>query len=77
MHEREGYFGNYGGQYAPEVLIPALRELEEAYRTLAQEPEFQEELSHLLSAYGGRPTPLFRADRLTAKLGGARIYLKR
>ncbi|MGI6082052.1 MAG: tryptophan synthase subunit beta [Limnochordia bacterium] len=77
MHRREGYFGDYGGQYAPEVLIPALRELEEAYRTFAQRPEFQQELSYLLSAYGGRPTPLFRADRLTARLGGARIYLKR
>ncbi|MGI6609125.1 MAG: tryptophan synthase subunit beta [Limnochordia bacterium] len=77
MHRRNGHFGDYGGQYVPEVLMPALRELEEAYQTISQQSQFREELSYLLSAYCGRPTPLFRADRLAARLGGAKIYLKR
>lgn len=70
-------FGRYGGQFVPETLMPALAELEQAYRSAQQDPAFQQELSSLLSTYVGRPTPLFHAARLSAELGGAQIYLKR
>lgn len=70
-------FGQYGGQYVPEVLMPAIRELEEAFLTFCQDESFQTELDSLLKAYVGRPTPLFYARRLSENLGGAQIYLKR
>jgi tryptophan synthase beta chain len=72
-----GRFGEYGGRYVPEVLIAALQELEEAYQRIARSPKFQAELDDLLATYAGRPTPLTCARRMTADLGGARIYLKR
>ena len=72
-----GFFGPYGGQYVPETLMPALLELEEAYDRYKGDPEFQTELSSYYRHYGGRPTPLFFARRLTEHVGGARIYLKR
>ena len=72
-----GKFGPYGGQFVPEVLMPALAELEEAYETAKQDPEFQATLNHLFKTYVGRPTPLTYAGRLTKHLGGAKIYLKR
>src|SRR6058998_2669296 len=72
-----GFFGPYGGQYVPETLMPALLELEEAYERYKADPEFQAELASYYRHYGGRPTPLFFARRLTDLLGGARIYLKR
>jgi len=72
-----GRFGEYGGRYVPEVLIAALTELDEAYRKIAENREFQAELDELLATYAGRPTPLTFARRMTADLGGARIYLKR
>ena len=72
-----GRFGPYGGRYVPETLMAALEELEIAYEETKQDPEFQSELDRLLRQYAGRPTPLFHAARLTEKLGGARIYLKR
>jgi len=72
-----GRFGPYGGRYVPETLMAALEELEIAYEEAKQDPEFQSELDRLLRQYAGRPTPLFQAARLTEKLGGARIYLKR
>jgi tryptophan synthase beta chain len=72
-----GRFGEYGGRYVPETLIAALDELAEAYPRVSRMPEFQRELSGLLSSYAGRPTPLSLAARVTADLGGARIYLKR
>ena len=75
--QTKGKFGPYGGQYVPEVLMPALAELEEAYEVAKKEPEFQAELSHLLKTYVGRPTALTYAGRLTDHLGGAKIYLKR
>ena len=74
---RAGRFGPYGGRYVPETLMAALEELEAAYETAKQDPEFQRELDNLLRQYAGRPTPLFYASRLTEKLGGARIFLKR
>ena len=70
-------FGPYGGQFVPEVLIPAVTELERAYLEARADPAFQRELDHLLATYVGRPTPLTFAARLTAELGGAQIYLKR
>lgn len=71
------YYGNYGGAFIPETLVPAVRELEAAYVEAAADPAFQEELSVLLHRYAGRPTPLTYAARLSESLGGARIYLKR
>jgi tryptophan synthase beta chain len=73
----KGKFGPYGGQFVPETLMPALAELEEAYEAAQNDPEFQAEFKHLLKTYVGRPTPLSYAGRLTAHLGGAKIYLKR
>ena len=74
---RAGRFGPYGGRYVPETLMAALEELEAAYESAKQDQEFQNEFEGLLRQYAGRPTPLFYAARLTEKLGGARIYLKR
>ncbi|HEX8993459.1 MAG TPA: tryptophan synthase subunit beta [Anaerolineales bacterium] len=70
-------FGPYGGQYVPETLMPALIELERAFVDARQEAEFRHEYDRLMASYVGRPTPLTRAERLTEKLGGAQIYLKR
>ena len=72
-----GHFGPYGGRYVAETLMPALIELERAYSSICSEPAFQAELKQLLKDYAGRPTPLFRAGRLSAHVGGASIYLKR
>src|SRR6201994_4651055 len=74
---RPGRFGDYGGRYVPETLMAALEELEAAYEQAKQDPKFSAELDALLRDYAGRPTPLYLAARLTEKLGGARIYLKR
>lgn len=75
--DSRGHFGPYGGRYVAETLMPALFELEEAYREFAPRPEFNVELSELLKNYAGRPTPLFHAKRFSEKAGGAAIYLKR
>jgi len=72
-----GRFGAYGGRYVPETLMAALEELESAYHGARRDASFQRELDALLADYAGRPTPLFFARRLTRRLGGARIYLKR
>ncbi|HEY4840992.1 MAG TPA: tryptophan synthase subunit beta [Terriglobales bacterium] len=72
-----GRFGVYGGRYVPETLMAALEELERAYEKVKRDRKFQERLDLLLTTYAGRPTPLFFARRLTSKLGGAKIYLKR
>jgi tryptophan synthase beta chain len=72
-----GRFGAYGGRYVPETLMAALEELEHAYAEAQADPSFQNELNDLLANFAGRPTPLFFAKRLTEKLGGAKIYLKR
>ncbi|MBL7198910.1 MAG: tryptophan synthase subunit beta [Anaerolineae bacterium] len=71
------YYGAYGGAFVPEILVPAVRELEEAYDQAMADPEFRRELDRLLREYAGRPTPLTLARRLSDALGGARIYLKR
>jgi tryptophan synthase beta chain len=72
-----GRFGPYGGRYVPETLMAALEELERAYDKAKRDRKFQARLRELLTTYAGRPTPLFFAQRLTQKLGGAKIYLKR
>jgi len=73
----DGKFGKYGGRFVPEVLMAAISELEEAYEQAKQDPNFCKELAYYLSEYAGRPTPLYYAENLTRKLGGAKIYLKR
>jgi len=72
-----GRFGVYGGRYVPETLMAALQELEREYEKAKRDRKFQSRLQLLLKTYAGRPTPLFFARRLTEKLGGAKIYLKR
>src|SRR5450755_1738035 len=72
-----GRFGAYGGRYVPETLMAALDELEREYEKAKRDSKFQKRLEELLRTYAGRPTPLFFARRLTHKLGGAKIYLKR
>lgn len=72
-----GHFGEFGGRYAPETLMSPLLELEDAYLSLREDAEFQEEFQYYLREYVGRPNPLYYAERLTETLGGAKIYLKR
>ena len=74
--DRRGYFGRFGGRFAPETLMPALSELEEGYRTYSRDRAFQAELRQLLHDYAGRPTPLYLAERLSDATG-TRVYLKR
>jgi tryptophan synthase beta chain len=72
-----GRFGQYGGAYVPETLMPSIHELQRRYAEVQADPSFQEELDHLQRTYTGRPTPLTFAQRLTEHCGGAQIYLKR
>src|SRR5579864_4690319 len=72
-----GRFGPWGGRYVPETLMAALEELEREYEKAKRDPRFKARLSELLKTYAGRPTPLYYARRLSEKLGGAKIYLKR
>lgn len=72
-----GYYGDFGGRFVPETIIPALDELEIAYYEAMNDPEFQAQLLHLNQTYTGRPTPVTYAKRLSEHLGGAQIYLKR
>jgi len=74
---RQGYFGPYGGQYVPETLMVALRELSEAYAKARKDTKFKQEIRTYLTEYDGRPTPLTFASNLSRNLKGARIYLKR
>jgi tryptophan synthase beta chain len=73
----DGYFGRFGGFYVPEVLVASLKELEREYARHASDADFKAELQTLLNDYAGRPTPLYHATRLSARVGGARIFLKR
>ncbi len=73
----KGRFGRFGGQFVPETLMTSLEELELAYEEAKKDPSFQEELDYYLKQYVGRETPLYFAERLTKKVGGAKIYLKR
>ena len=74
---QDGHFGEHGGRFVAETLMHALEELTELYESLAGDPVFLEELREDLHHYVGRPTPLYHAERLTAELGGADVYLKR
>ncbi len=73
----KGRFGVHGGQYIPETLMSAVMELEEAYSHYRDDPDFNRELNELLNEYAGRPSRLYFARRMTADLGGAKVYLKR
>jgi tryptophan synthase beta chain len=75
--EKQGYFGNYGGRFVPETIIPALDELTAAYQAIQTDTGFWQEFASLCHYYAGRPTPLYFAERLTAQCGGAGILLKR
>jgi tryptophan synthase beta chain len=77
LPDPRGHFGPYGGRYVPEVLMSPLEEIEQAYLAARNDAGFDQELASLLRHYAGRPTPLYFAKRLTAKLGGAEIWLKR
>ncbi|HXV65930.1 MAG TPA: tryptophan synthase subunit beta [Nitrosopumilaceae archaeon] len=72
-----GRFGEFGGRYIPETLVPAINELEENYMKFKDDNDFKKELEYYLKYYAGRPTPLYFAKNLTKKIGGAKIYLKR
>jgi tryptophan synthase beta chain len=74
--DKTGHFGRFGGRYIPETLMSPVQELEKAYLEIRNDSEFQGELEYLMNRYAGRPTPLFRAGRLSNELG-CRIYLKR
>ncbi|AEB10495.1 tryptophan synthase subunit beta [Desulfobacca acetoxidans] len=77
LPDKQGHFGQYGGRFVPETLMPALLELEEAYGRIKRDPDFKKELAGLLKDYVGRPSPLYFAKHLTAELGGPKVYLKR
>ncbi len=77
LPDARGRFGRFGGQFAPETLMPALAELVAAYDEARADPAFQAEIDRLAAHYVGRPTPLYEATRLAAESGGARIFLKR
>jgi len=75
--DARGRFGPYGGKYVPETLMPALIELEKSFMRVIKDRSFQNKLGMLLSDYAGRPSPLYCAERLSRRYGGAKIYLKR
>ena len=75
--DERGYWGEFGGRFVPETLMSPLEELTDAYFAVRDDAEFQKEFLDLLQDFSGRPTPLFHARRLSEKLGGAQIYLKR
>ena len=75
--DRAGRFGDYGGRYVPETLMPLVLQLEESYEAAKADPAFRAELASDLTHYAGRPSPLYFAQRLTEHFGGAKIYLKR
>lgn len=74
---KDGRFGDFGGKYIPETLVPAIEELEQSYLKYRNDPTFKKELHYYLTQYAGRPTPLYYAKNLSEKIGGAKIYLKR
>ena len=76
-YPHDGKFGEFGGRYIPETLVPAIEELEENYLKIRDDKDFKKELNYYLREYAGRPTPLYFAKNLTKKIGGAKIYLKR
>lgn len=77
LPDNKGYFGDYGGRFVPETLVPALNQLDAAYNEAKHDPSFWAEFDSLSRDYSGRPTPLYFAERLTKHCGGAQIFLKR
>ena len=77
LPDKNGRFGEFGGRFVPETVMPALLELEKAYLSAKKDKKFQKELNYYLREYAGRPSPLYFAERLTKTIGGAKIYLKR
>ncbi|MBI2831293.1 MAG: tryptophan synthase subunit beta [Chloroflexi bacterium] len=77
LPDNRGYFGDYGGRFVPETLVPAVDELMAAYESIKEDTAFWSEFETLSREYSGRPTPLYEAERLTGHCGGARIFLKR
>ncbi|MCK5844445.1 MAG: hypothetical protein KAG97_07040, partial [Victivallales bacterium] len=77
MPDGGGHFGQFGGKYVPETLVPVLEELERVYAKAIADTAFVERYDSLLADFVGRPTPLYYAERLSEHLGGPRIYLKR
>lgn len=77
MPDKTGRYGNFGGRFVPELLMPALLELEEVYETAKNDPAFLQQVEYYLKQYVGRETPLYFSEQLTKKLGGPQIYLKR
>jgi len=77
LPDDKGYFGKFGGEYIPETLMPAVKELTQAYEKAAKSKDFRDKFNYYLREYAGRPTPLYFARQLTKQLGGAKIYLKR
>ena len=75
--DEHGHFGDFGGQYVAETLMPAIHELTVAYNEVQNDASFMEEFATLLHQYVGRPSPLYSAQRLTEAWGGAKVYLKR
>ncbi|MFN9153623.1 MAG: hypothetical protein ACK5WE_08670, partial [bacterium] len=75
--DEQGHFGAYGGRFVAETLMPLILELEAAYEAAKRDPSFRSELDYYLTHYVGRPSPLYFAERLTAMLGGAKVYFKR
>src|SRR6266436_4343047 len=77
LPDERGHFGQYGGVFVAETLVHALDELRRAYERCRKDPEFIAEFEHELKHYVGRPTPVYHARRLSDRLGGAQIYIKR
>ncbi|MDE6599584.1 MAG: pyridoxal-phosphate dependent enzyme, partial [Oscillospiraceae bacterium] len=77
MNEKKGRFGDFGGQYVPETVMNAVNELDAAYEKYKDDPDFIEELKRYYRDYAGRPSMLYCAEKMSADLGGAKIYLKR
>src|SRR3954464_15606358 len=75
--DERGHFGNFGGRFVAETLMPLILELEKAYEVAKADPAFHDELAYLAKHYTGRPSPLYFAERMTDELGGAKIYFKR
>lgn len=74
---QNGRFGDYGGKFVPETLMPALEELESAYQNAITDPQFNDDFTHISATYSGRPTPIYHAVNLSSDIGGAQIFLKR
>ena len=75
--DAEGKFGSYGGAYLPEELVPAMKEIEQAYLTICHSSQFVNELRRIRREFQGRPTPVYHCERLSRMIGNCQIYLKR